>query len=180
MNQPNTFSLQLLQNIQDLIGSPPRIRVGGDTLDVAQYCHNCPQTLNNTFVPGNTEAFSVTFNNNLFAVLDENVPSEQEYIFGLNLGQNDIQHPFAEFTAAETYMNLSRFKAYKLGNEPDLYYPYKGKSGSDWGVVAYANQTASFLLQFTASLSKTQAKDFPGYMYASTTDMMIPFLLLLW
>ncbi|KAH8590030.1 hypothetical protein B0O99DRAFT_522066 [Bisporella sp. PMI_857] len=175
VNQPNMLSFQLLQNIQNLIGSPPRIRVGGNTQDVAQYCHHCPQTLNNTFVPGNTEAVNVTFNKNLFVVLNENIPSEQEYIFGLNLGQNNIQYPFAEFTAAETYMNLSRFTAYELGNEPDIYYPYKGKRGPDWDVVAYASQTASFLLQFTASLSKARTKDFPGYMYASITDLDGPF-----
>ena len=177
MNQPNSLSLRLLQNIQDLSGSPPRIRIGGDTQDVAQYCDDCPQTLNNTFsnnteigLFANTEASNVTFNKNLFRVLNENVPSEQEYTFGLNFGQFNLHNTLAEFRAAEAYMNLSRLTAYELGNEPDFYAAYRQFRPLSWDVFDYAQQTASFLTQLTASLSSSMTRHFPGYMYGSIAN----------
>lgn len=169
VNKPNSFSLRLLQNIQDLTGFSPRIRLGGDTQDVAQYCAACPQTLNNTFVPGNTEAVNVSFNHNLFTVLNDNVPSQQQYTFGLNLGGNDFQFPLEEFGAVEKYMNLSRLIAYELGNEPDFYNGHKTYRPAGWNVFSYATQSVDWLLQLTASLGSGNNKTsgFAGYMYGS-------------
>ncbi|KAH8812634.1 hypothetical protein F5884DRAFT_878457 [Xylogone sp. PMI_703] len=180
LSKANAFSRQLLQNIQDRIGSPPRIRIGGDTQDVARYCDDCSQTLNNTFRssptnPLETEAVNVTFNRNLFRVLNENAPSEQQYTFGLNLGQNSFEYPLAELQAAEKYMNVSRFIAYELGNEPDVYYLYSDKRGPGWNITTYAQQSVDFLLQLTASLSAQQSRHFPGYMYGSTNFDVFPF-----
>jgi hypothetical protein len=121
VNKPNKLSLQLLQNVQDISGSPPIVRIGGHTQDAASYCASCPQTLNNTFAPGNDEAIAVSFNRNLFKVLNSNVPSRQKIIFGLNFAGNDVSIPIAEVEAAERYMNPSRLLSYELGNEPDFY-----------------------------------------------------------
>lgn len=170
MDKPNNFSHQLLQNIQDRSGHPPRIRVGGNTQDRAKYCDTCPETLNNTFADGNTEAVNVTFNRNLFTVLNENVPSEQEYTFGLNLGQDNVQFPLAELKAAQKYMNTSRILAYELGNEPDFYNTRSNARGPSWNVFAYVKQTTSFLSQLTTSVlgrNGQKAQNFPGYMYGS-------------
>jgi hypothetical protein len=170
VNKPNSFSHQLLQNIQDRTGYPPRIRVGGNTQDRAKYCDTCPETLNNTFADGNTEAVNVTFNRNLFTVLNDNVPSEQEYTFGLNLGQDNVQFPLAELKAAQAYMNTSRIIAYELGNEPDFYNTRSTVRGPSWNVFTYVQQTTSFLSQLTASVlgpSGQKARNFPGYMYGS-------------
>ena len=43
----NKLSKRLLQNIQDLSGEPPIIRIGGHTQDAARYSSNCTQTLTN-------------------------------------------------------------------------------------------------------------------------------------
>ncbi|OBT81651.1 hypothetical protein VE02_10289 [Pseudogymnoascus sp. 03VT05] len=174
VNQANALSLRLLQNIQDLSGFPPRIRIGGNTQDVANYCDDCTQTLNNTFASNsqiglfaNTEAANVTFNKNLFRVLNENVPSEQEYTFGLNFGENNLSNTLAEFKAVEQYMNLSRITAYELGNEPDFYSTYRHFRPLSWDIFSYAQQITSFLTKITASLSKSEAKGFAGYMSGS-------------
>ncbi|KFY04146.1 hypothetical protein O988_00965 [Pseudogymnoascus sp. VKM F-3808] len=170
LNQPNALSLRLLQNIQDLSGFPPRIRVGGNTQDVANYCDDCTQTLKNTFASNieiNTEAANVTFNKNLFRVLNENAPSEQEYTFGLNLGENNLSNTLAEFKAVRKHMNLSRITAYELGNEPDFYSTNRQFRPLSWDIFSYAQQTASFLTKITASLSKSEAKRFVGYMAGS-------------
>lgn len=80
-----------------------------------------PQTVNNTFATGNDEAIAVSFNRNLFEVLNLNVPSRQKIIFSLNFAGNDVSIPIAEVEAAEKYMDPDRLLSYELGNEPDFY-----------------------------------------------------------
>lgn len=43
--------------------------------------------MNSTYKAGSTEAVNVTFSKGLFKAMNENGPSNQNYIFGLNLGQ---------------------------------------------------------------------------------------------
>jgi hypothetical protein len=142
IGSPNTLSRQLLQNIEDRLGAPPVIRIGGHTQDVAQYCENCTSTLANVFVPGNAEAVSVTFGKGLFEVLNNNVPSKQQFIFGLNLGQDDVQFPLAEVAAAEKYFKSERLRSFELGNEPDF---YNVQRPDGWNVQIYAQQVADWI-----------------------------------
>ncbi|KAE9366274.1 glycoside hydrolase family 79 protein [Stipitochalara longipes BDJ] len=141
---PNTFSRQLLQNIEDRLGTPPIIRIGGHTQDVARYCENCTSTLANVFVPGNAEAVSVTFGKDLFKVMNDNVPSKQQFIFGLNLGQDEVEFPLAEVVAAEKYLKSERFRSFELGNEPDF---YNIQRPDGWNVQVYAQQVLGALAQ---------------------------------
>lgn len=46
--------------------------------------------MNSTFKPGRSEAINVTFSKSLFKILNENALPNQEYIFGLNLGQGQL------------------------------------------------------------------------------------------
>lgn len=135
---------------------------------MAKYCPACVQTLNNTFTPGNAEAVNVSFNADLFKVLNENVPSEQQYIFGLNLGQEEVNIPLAELAAAQKHMNSSRLIGYELGNEPDFYASRRKIRPASWNVLAYVRETVNYLLQFNAFLGPAAEGDaFPGYMYGS-------------
>jgi hypothetical protein len=68
VGSPNNLSLSLLSEIQSIIGTPPTIRLGGNTQDVAQYHPENNITILNTFKPGDTEAISVSFGNGLFEV----------------------------------------------------------------------------------------------------------------
>ena len=141
----NKLSKRLLQNIQDLSGEPPIIRIGGHTQDAAKYCASCTETLTNVFVPGNLEAVNVTFNKNLFSVLNNHVPSKQKFIFGINLGQNEEIFPQAEVEAAEKYFRDSRILSYELGNEPDFY--GKSQRPGTWNVQTYAAQVIDWIKQ---------------------------------
>ncbi|EAU39618.1 predicted protein [Aspergillus terreus NIH2624] len=145
VDQPNTLSRVLLQNIEDIAGAPPVIRIGGHTQDVASFCADCPQTLNSTFASGNDEAIDVSFNKDLFTVLNENVPARQEFILGLNFGRNDVSIPLAEVEAAEKYMYPSRLRAYELGNEPDFYGP--SQRMRPWTVDNYVAEQEDWLSQ---------------------------------
>jgi hypothetical protein len=144
VGSPNTFSRQLLQNVEDRLGTPPVIRIGGHTQDVARYCENCTSTLANVFVPGNAEAVNVTFGKGLFDVLNNNVPSKQQFIFGLNLGQDDVQFPLAEVVAAERYLKPERLRSFELGNEPDF---YNVQRPDGWNVQIYAQQVLDWISQ---------------------------------
>jgi hypothetical protein len=152
VNAPNKLSLRLLQNIQDLTGEPPKIRIGGHTQDVARYCSSCGPTLTALYSGGNTEAYSVTFNKNLYTILNDNVPSNQKFIFGLNLGQNNVAYPLAEVQAAEQYMLSKRIWWYELGNEPDF---FNKNQRNPWNVQLYVNQINSWINQII-STTKTQ------------------------
>jgi len=167
VSKPNTLSYRLLQNIQDIKGAPPTIRIGGNTQDVAKYCPTCLETLNSSFTGTDTEATNVSFNSNLFRVLNENVPSEQQYTFGLNLGQDDVKIPLAEIAAAQEYLNLTRLRYYELGNEPDFYATRRRIRPSSWNVAAYAQQSVSYLQQLIASLGQ---QNHPGFMYGSLAN----------
>lgn len=149
--KPNFLSQQLLQNVEDILGAPPIIRIGGHTQDAARYNQSSPDTLSNLFEPGNLEAVEVTFNSDLFHVLNENAVSHQQYIFGLNFGQNQVDYAKAELTAAESLLHASRLFAYELGNEPDFY--SATQRPRPWNVDTYAQQQ----LNWIASL-KTEIK----------------------
>lgn len=141
VKSPNALSKRLLQNIQDLNGSTV-IRVGGDTGDASYYCDDCKDTLVNVFPSGATEASNVTYNKNLFSVLNDNVPSEQRFIFGLNLKHDVESVAQDEVGAAEKYLRGSRLLSYELGNEPD---DYDSKVRSPWNVQEYASQIISWI-----------------------------------
>jgi hypothetical protein len=149
---PNSLSRVLLQNIEDIAGAPPVIRIGGHTQDAASFCATCPQTLNNTFAPGNDEAIAVNFNKGLFTVLNDNVPSRQEFIFGLNFASNDVAIPLAEVEAAEKYLRPCRLRAYELGNEPDFYGP--SQRPRPWTVDQYVAEQEQWLDQLGSKTGK--------------------------
>ena len=148
----NKLSKRLLQNVQDISGEPPVIRVGGDTQDATKYCSSCTETLTNIFSPGSTEAVNVTYNRDLFSVLNNHVPSNQKYIFGLNLGANVEAVPQAEVQAAEKYLRDSRILSYELGNEPDYYAPSKRQG--EWDIQTYEAQIVDWIQQIQ-SVTKT-------------------------
>ena len=151
VGKPNHLTLQLLQNIQDILGAPPVIRIGGHTQDAAQYEASNPETLTNIFEPGNLEAVNVTFNSGLFQVLNENVVSRQQFILGLNFGQDDVAYPLAEVVAAESLLQSGRLYAYELGNEPDFY--SASQRPPPWNIEVYAQQQLDWISKLQTKIN---------------------------
>ncbi|KAL5327292.1 hypothetical protein ACEPPN_004986 [Leptodophora sp. 'Broadleaf-Isolate-01'] len=149
---PNKYSKQLLQNIEDISGVPPILRIGGNTQDIAKYCENCPETMNSTYRSGSTEAINVTFSKGLFRAMNENGPLNQKYIFGLNLGQDNVNIAKSELAGALNYLDQSKLIAYELGNEPDHYiWPQVNyRSPSSWSMAAYVKQTLEWFPQLSS------------------------------
>ncbi|KAI9708321.1 MAG: hypothetical protein M1820_004025 [Bogoriella megaspora] len=144
VGKPNNLSFNLLSAIQSIIGAPPVIRIGGHTQDNT--------TITNVFEPGNLEAVNVTFNGGLFKVLNENVPENQSFVFGLNFGQNNVEYPLAEVKGIEANVYASRIDAYELGNEPDSY-AGRGKRTRPWNVQTYAQQQVDWLTQIKSEVT---------------------------
>lgn len=126
--------------------------------------------MNSTYKAGSTEAVNVTFSKGLFKAMNENGPSNQNYIFGLNLGQgthnplwhfifltnnftvDDVEIPKAELAGALKYLDQSKLIAYELGNEPDHYiWPQVNyRSPATWTMAAYVKQTLDWLPQLAS------------------------------
>lgn len=69
-------------------------------------------------------------------MLNENVVSTQQYILGLNFGQDNVDYLVAEVLIAEWVLHPDRLYVYKLGNEPDFY--SSSQRPSPWNVDTYA------------------------------------------
>lgn len=94
---------------KDISGSLPILRLGGNTQDKAAYCEDCPESMNSTYRPGSTEAIDISFSKGLFKAMNENMPSKQEYIFGLNLGRSILSFcPLKLSTTNSTRRHRSR------------------------------------------------------------------------
>lgn len=150
VDSTNTLTYKLLHNIQALTGVPPLIRIGGHTQDVAQYHPGAKETINNVFDPGNLEAVNVTFNDGLYKVLNSNVPSKQQFVFGLNFGQDHVAYPLAELSGAERHVEPGRIVSYELGNEPDF---YNVQRPSGWNVGVYTTQQERWIRLLKARIS---------------------------
>jgi len=145
VGHPNLLSRQLLQNIEDKLGEPPVIRIGGNTQDRAEFCQSCSSTLYNTFPPNGTESSHTTFNNNLFRVMAENLSPKQKYIFGIDLGLNNVSIPIEQVQAAQRSPAKNLISAYELGNEPDNFGRDKRPNG--WNQGIYAKQLVDWYEQ---------------------------------
>lgn len=106
-------------------------------------------------MPGNPEAINVTYNKDLFSVLNNHVPSNQKFIFGLNLGQNVESFPQAKVNAAEKYLRDSRILSYELGNEPNCY--GTSQRPGQWNVQTYAAQIIDWTKQFQSATKTKRA-----------------------
>ncbi|KAH7371264.1 glycoside hydrolase superfamily [Pyrenochaeta sp. MPI-SDFR-AT-0127] len=165
IGKPNLFSKQLLQNVVDRSHSPAILRIGGNTQDRADFCENCNETLkrivkNDPNDPKTTEALAVTFNKNLFSVLTDNVPQNSPIIFGLNFRNNTYSIAQAEVDGALKYLDQSVVMAYELGNEVNLYGPFRP---SGYNAKAYASQMRDWLPRLRERSTSHVRFQFPSF-----------------
>lgn len=127
---PNTFSLNLLSNIQAVTGVGPCIRVGGNTQDYAVYNNSFTDAVigknpNPTLEPGLPDYYpfdGLIYGPELFKALNK-FPAGTQFIFGLNLAYNHPDYLEKITTTASAALSALNDKLYsfEIGNEPDLY-----------------------------------------------------------
>ena len=169
VGSPNILSRQLLKNLEDRLGEPPMIRIGGDTQDSAEFCPTCQDTLYNVF-PGNyTEAVYTSYNANLFRVMAENLSPEQRYIFGIDLGMNNVTKAILQVAALQASPAKNMIWAYELGNEPDHYGSSKRPGG--WNATIYGQQVVDW---YQKLVNANPTNSLPGFQLFAIGDPPYP------
>ncbi|KAJ5518698.1 Glycoside hydrolase superfamily [Penicillium expansum] len=123
-SKPNRFSNQLLDNLADLQGVKPYIRVGGTTQELALYDPDLKTQINGTVVPSITEDFPwlVSIGPSYFEAYS--TWPGVKFSHGFNLGNNTTAGMDALIATAPLAckaLSHGNFAHWELGNEPDLY-----------------------------------------------------------
>ena len=173
---PNTFSIQLLQNLADYAGAPPHIRIGGNTQDYMIY--NASYTdlgwrrnLAST-AQGAIAADSMIIGPGYFQAI-ERFPKGTWVTYGLNLAyQADdyIEMMVKQAKAAVDGLKNTQLYSFEIGNEPDLYLQNQMRAGA-WDGAAYSKaflERADAVYKQVLEPAKLPATFFEGPCTAST------------
>lgn len=124
LTHPNTFSLNLLNNLGNLTGIKPYIRVGGNTQDYAVFNASFPEALVGIVDPAKSPDYPTTITIGLKYFGSYHTWPGTKYIHGFNLGRNSS---FARAGLLESVsyackaLQNGSLAYWELGNEPDLY-----------------------------------------------------------
>ncbi|OOG00165.1 glycoside hydrolase family 79 protein [Aspergillus carbonarius ITEM 5010] len=123
-SHPNIFSNQLLDNLAELQGEKPYIRVGGNTQDYALYDKDLQVATNATYITSIATdyplilSFGPAFFESYFTW------PGTKFIHGFNLGKNssaDVEVMLESVPVACKALEGGKLAYWELGNEPDLY-----------------------------------------------------------
>ncbi|KAJ4351716.1 uncharacterized protein N0V89_007059 [Didymosphaeria variabile] len=144
-NEPNEFSIQLLQNLADYSGSPPHIRIGGNTQDYMIYDADYEdfgwKKNSNSTAQGVIAADSMIIGPNYLAALDR-FPKDTFITYGLNLayeGDDYLDHIVTHSNAVVKNLQNTRLYSFEIGNEPDLYLE-NGMRAAPWDGKTFTTQ----------------------------------------
>jgi hypothetical protein len=125
--EPNQFSINLLQNLANYSGTPPHIRLGGNTGDYMIY----DSSFADFNIKGNSQSVgqgaiasdSMIIGPGYFKALDR-LPKDTPITYGLNLAYQEsdyLDNIATEAKAALDGMRNVKLYSFEIGNEPDLY-----------------------------------------------------------
>ncbi|KIV90003.1 hypothetical protein PV10_07353 [Exophiala mesophila] len=122
---PNTFSYNLLQNLWDLQGTPPIIRVGGNTQDYYTFDATQQEALVGSVDPSRSPDYPTTISIGPSYFDSYTTWPGFSYVHGLNLGKNGtVGYDTLVATVPLVCQHLAatnRLAYWQLGNEPDLF-----------------------------------------------------------
>lgn len=141
----NDLTQNLLSNLANYTGTPPHLRIGGNTQDYFIYSQSqddyVVETNPSPVGQGNYPADMYIIGPRYFEVINR-FPSNTPITFGLNLAYEESDYISQITTMATqavkglTSVNLVSFE---IGNEPDLYLQNGFRNGS-WGGQTYTQQ----------------------------------------
>jgi hypothetical protein len=173
---PNTFSIQLLQNLADYAGAPPHIRIGGNTQDYMIFNETYKglgwRKNANSTAQGAIAADSMIIGPGYFQAVDR-FPKNTWVTYGLNLAYEaddylDMMVKHAK--AAVEGLKNTQLYSFEIGNEPDLYLQNGMRVGA-WDGKAYSKaflERADAVYKQVLSPAKLPATFFEGPCTAST------------
>ncbi|OJJ33989.1 hypothetical protein ASPWEDRAFT_114341 [Aspergillus wentii DTO 134E9] len=123
-SHPNLFSNQLLDNLADLQGVKPYIRIGGNTQDFALYDPDLKTATNGTVVPSITSDYPIILSIGPSFFDSYSTWPSTKFIHGFNLGKNGstgMESLLATVPLACKALEGDKLAYWELGNEPDLF-----------------------------------------------------------
>ncbi|KAJ5769363.1 hypothetical protein N7520_003922 [Penicillium odoratum] len=147
LSKPNKFSNQLLDNLADLQGVKPYIRVGGNTQDFALYDANLRTGINGTVVPAvSTDYPSIVSIGPSFFESYATWP-DTKFSFGFDMGKNGTAGMDTLLATAPLACKALKGKLayWEMGNEPDLFKTSTPdtKRPANWTESDYVNEWLS-------------------------------------
>ena len=144
VSSPNTFSYNLLNNLGNLTGSKPIIRVGGNTQDYATYDANLKVATNGTFTSNSQDYPTILSIGSSYFESYSTWPDVQ-FVHGFNLANNGsvgYNTLVATVPLACNALSGAKLFAFELGNEPDLYKTSAqgATRQSSWNEQTYVNE----------------------------------------
>lgn len=175
---PNTFSNNLLNNLGNLTGTKPYIRVGGNTQDYALYNASLEVAVNGTINPARSPDYPTTIYIGPSFFDSYNTWPGTKFIHGFNLGlggNNSAGWETLLKTVPLACKALGKDKLlwWEYGNEPDLYStsaqgPVRPPS---WNEATYVKQwlngTRAIQAQLAAACPELTTYDTYGYLAPS-------------
>ncbi|KAK5112946.1 hypothetical protein LTR62_003768 [Meristemomyces frigidus] len=124
LSAPNTFSNNLLNNLGNLTGTKPYIRVGGNTQDYAVFNSSLDQALVGIVDPAKSPDYPTTITIGPSFFESYHTWPGTKFIHGFNLGRNSTTARAGLLDSvpyACKALEDGRLLYWELGNEPDLY-----------------------------------------------------------
>lgn len=166
----NSFFLNTLDNLNGLAGEPPRIRMGGNSVDRTVF-DSSVQFSDSDFPDPTPSAPYPEANANVigdnFYRLTSLLPSGTIVTWGVNFGQLNLTAAFLEATAIACAFASQSFQdsnitldVIEIGNEADLY-TSNGDRNSSFDVQQYVSQWTEFAENITAATNGILGMDTP-------------------
>ncbi|KAK5173363.1 uncharacterized protein LTR77_002044 [Saxophila tyrrhenica] len=162
-SHPNTFSNNLLNNLGNLTGTKPYIRVGGNTQDYAVFNSSLLDLATIGIVdPAKSPDYPTTLTFGPKYFQSYHTWPDVKFVHGFNLGRNSTaaRNALIESVSYACEALAGRLLYWELGNEPDLY------STSSQGAVRPPNWNERWYvhqwLHWTRAIRKAMEKSCPG------------------
>ncbi|KAL9714254.1 hypothetical protein Ac2012v2_002564 [Leucoagaricus gongylophorus] len=161
LSNQNQFFLNVLENLKDLSGEPPYIRIGGNSEDNTNFN---PSVLSPQLVfpdPTTTvpypEATKMVVGKSYYETARFLLP-DTHVVWGVNLGQNNLTAANMEARAIVEAFTSPAIKdrgivldAIEIGNEPDLY-PGNGHRPGNYTSTQYVKEWTVFAANISAAV----------------------------
>ncbi|KAJ7459672.1 hypothetical protein FB451DRAFT_555497 [Mycena latifolia] len=151
---PNTFLVNVLDNLKQRTGEPPWFRIGADSEDRTDFNPNIQfsQTVSSTpsVATPYPEAAAVVVGDGFYQIADH-LPAGTRVVWGVNLRSKNTTAAVLESLSIKKAFDSRAMKTagvalefIEVGNEPDLYGDKVGYNASTWNVEAFVAQWTEF------------------------------------
>ncbi|KAJ7931441.1 glycoside hydrolase family 79 protein [Mycena leptocephala] len=121
-SDPNTLTINLLQNLKDRTGTPAEVRIGGITAD-STYWNASLDTAFFNFIDSTGVLFNTTIGPKFWEAAATLLPKGTKITMNLDLHDFKFQGALSVAQSAIDGLNPGQLVALEIGNEPDHYSP---------------------------------------------------------